>query len=48
VDPKEAEIVLKGKIVVGTFINEDRPDFMQTYKTLVVAKAQAGKKGKAA
>lgn len=48
VDPKEAEIVLKGKIVVGTFINEDRPDFMQNYKNLVLAKAQASKKGKAA
>ncbi len=46
-DPSEAEILLKGKILCGTFVNVDRPDFMESYST-VIAKAQGGKKGKAA
>ena len=47
-----AEIRLKGKIVVGTFIDTVRPDFMENYSNMVVARAKAkgtGKdKGKAA
>jgi 2-oxoglutarate/2-oxoacid ferredoxin oxidoreductase subunit beta len=45
-DPSEAGISLKGKILVGTFVNKDRPDFMETYKTRVIARAQAKGKGK--
>lgn len=47
-DPSQAEIRLKGKILCGTFINEERPDFLETYNNLVVAKAQGRDKGKAA
>ncbi len=45
-DPSEAEIVLRGKILVGTFVNKERPDFMENYKTKVIARAQAKGKGK--
>lgn len=51
-NPSDAEIRLKGKIVVGTFVDTDRPDFMENYGSIVVARAKAkGKskeKGKAA
>jgi 2-oxoglutarate/2-oxoacid ferredoxin oxidoreductase subunit beta len=47
-DPREADIQLRGKILCGTFINEDRPDFLETYNKLVIAKAQGRDKGKAA
>jgi 2-oxoglutarate ferredoxin oxidoreductase subunit beta len=47
-DPSEAEIVLKGKILVGTFIDVERPDFLESYRNTVVAKARAKEKGKAA
>ena len=47
-DPSEAEITLKGKILVGTFINKEKPDFTENYKKLVISKAQGKKKGKAA
>jgi 2-oxoglutarate/2-oxoacid ferredoxin oxidoreductase subunit beta len=45
-DPSEAEIGLKGKILVGTFVNKERPDFMENYKTKVIARAQGKGKGK--
>ncbi len=45
-DPGQAEIRLREKIVVGTFVNVDRPDFMETYTSNVVAKAMAKGKGK--
>jgi len=51
-DPSDAEIRLRGKIVVGTFVDTARPDFMENYSNMVVARAKAkgtGKdKGKAA
>jgi 2-oxoglutarate/2-oxoacid ferredoxin oxidoreductase subunit beta len=45
-DPADAEIKLRGKILVGTFEAADRPDFMETYRAQVIARAQAGGKGK--
>lgn len=45
-DPSSVGIELKGKIVVGTFIDEERPDFMENYRTRVIEKAQAASKGK--
>lgn len=45
-DPSEADIRLKGKILVGTFVNKDKPDFMETYQTQVIARAQAKGKSK--
>jgi 2-oxoglutarate/2-oxoacid ferredoxin oxidoreductase subunit beta len=47
-DPSRVGITLKGKIVVGTFIDIDKPDFATMYKTKVIAKAQTKRKGKAA
>ncbi len=47
-DPSEAVINLREKIVVGTFVNVDKPDFLELYRTGVIARAQAKKKGKAA
>ncbi|HTY22591.1 MAG TPA: thiamine pyrophosphate-dependent enzyme [Desulfomonilaceae bacterium] len=51
-DPKDAEITLGGKIMVGAFVDTERPDFLENYRTKVVAKAQqrAGdrQKGRAA
>jgi 2-oxoglutarate ferredoxin oxidoreductase subunit beta len=47
-DPGEADVRLRGKIICGTFVNVDRPDFMESYTKTVIAKAQGGKKGKAA
>ncbi|MFZ5868171.1 MAG: thiamine pyrophosphate-dependent enzyme [Thermodesulfobacteriota bacterium] len=45
-DPSEVEIRLREKIVVGTFVDVERPDFMQNYQSLVVARAQAKAKSK--
>jgi len=45
-DPSQVGIQLKGKVVVGTFIDKERPDFMENYKSIVVARATAGTKGK--
>lgn len=42
--PGEVDIDLRGKIVVGTFINVDRPDFLENYQTRIVDTVQA--KGK--
>jgi|UniRef100_A0A7C4ASG2 2-oxoglutarate ferredoxin oxidoreductase subunit beta len=39
-DPAEAAITLKGKIVVGAFVDVERPDFMQNYTDTILAKAQ--------
>ncbi len=47
-DPSGVGITLKGKIIVGTFIDVDKPDFMENYKTKVIARVQAKRKGKAA
>jgi 2-oxoglutarate ferredoxin oxidoreductase subunit beta len=47
-DPSEAEIRLKGKILVGTFVNVERPDFLESYRTTVIARVKAKEKGKAA
>lgn len=43
-DPGEAEIRLGERIVVGTFVDVERPDFMENYRNIVLAKA--GPKGK--
>jgi 2-oxoglutarate ferredoxin oxidoreductase subunit beta len=42
--PGDAEIQLRGKIVVGTFVNVDRPDFLANYNSRIVSAVQA--KGK--
>ncbi len=51
-DPRDADITLGGKIMVGAFVDIERPDFLETYRNKVVARAQdpgGGKqKGKAA
>jgi 2-oxoglutarate ferredoxin oxidoreductase subunit beta len=50
-DLKEADIRLREKFIVGKFIDNPRPDFMELYTTKVIAKAKGkGKKekGKAA
>jgi 2-oxoglutarate ferredoxin oxidoreductase subunit beta len=49
VDPKDAQINLRGRIVVGTFVNVDRPDFTESYNAMVLSKVKGrGDKGKAA
>ncbi|MGC8603176.1 MAG: thiamine pyrophosphate-dependent enzyme [Desulfomonilaceae bacterium] len=45
IDPGLVAIKLRGKIVVGTFIDLDRPDFLENYNTNVVSKV-AGKSDK--
>ncbi|MBM4328037.1 MAG: 2-oxoacid:ferredoxin oxidoreductase subunit beta [Deltaproteobacteria bacterium] len=45
-DPSEVEIRLREKIIVGTFVDVERPDFMEHYQSLVVARAQAKAKSK--
>jgi 2-oxoglutarate/2-oxoacid ferredoxin oxidoreductase subunit beta len=45
-DLSQAEIRLKEKFLVGTFINTDKPDFMENYVGKVVARAKAKGKGK--
>jgi 2-oxoglutarate/2-oxoacid ferredoxin oxidoreductase subunit beta len=47
-DPSEAEIRLRGKIIVGTFIDVERPDFLESYRNTVIARTKAKEKGKAA
>ncbi len=37
-DPGLATVNLRGKLIVGTFVNEDRPDFLENYNTNVVSK----------
>jgi 2-oxoglutarate/2-oxoacid ferredoxin oxidoreductase subunit beta len=44
-DLRDTEIRLREKVIVGTFINTDRPDFMENYTRKVIARARA--KGKA-
>lgn len=39
-DPRDAEITLGGKIIVGAFVDTERPDFLQNYYSKVVARAQ--------
>lgn len=45
-DLRDTEIRLREKIIVGTFINTERPDFMENYTAKVVARARAKGKGK--
>ena len=45
-NPSDAEIQLRGKIVVGTFVDTDRPDFMENYSSMVITRAKAKGKGK--
>lgn len=45
-DLRETEIRLREKIVVGTFIDTQRPDFMENYRNKVIARATAKGKGK--
>lgn len=47
-DLRSAEIRLREKFIVGTFIDSSRPDFMENYLTRVVAKAKTKGKGRAA
>jgi 2-oxoglutarate/2-oxoacid ferredoxin oxidoreductase subunit beta len=43
-DPADAAIDLKGKIIVGTFVDVERPDFMENYTNTFLAKAMGKKK----
>jgi 2-oxoglutarate ferredoxin oxidoreductase subunit beta len=45
-DLSRVEIRLREKIVVGTFIDTERPDFMENYGNKVVARVRAKGKGK--
>jgi 2-oxoglutarate ferredoxin oxidoreductase subunit beta len=45
-DPSKVEIRLREKLIVGTFVDRQRPDFMENYKSIVVARATSGAKGK--
>jgi 2-oxoglutarate ferredoxin oxidoreductase subunit beta len=45
-DLKETEIRLREKIIVGTFVDTQRPDFMENYRNKVIARATAKGKGK--
>lgn len=45
-DPSTVEIRLKDKIIVGTFVNTEKPHFRETYEQFVIARAQAKGKGK--
>jgi len=45
-DPAQAEIRLREKIIVGTFVNVERPHFLENYNSTVVARTQAKLKGK--
>ncbi len=47
-DPSTVGIGLRSKIVVGAFVDVDKPDFMENYEKGVISKAQAKQKGKAA
>jgi len=45
-DPKDAEIRLRERIIVGTFADVQRPDFLENYSAIVAAAAAAKKKSK--
>ncbi len=45
-DLRETEIRLREKIIVGTFVDTQRPDFMENYRNKVIARATAKGKGK--
>ncbi len=45
-DLRDTEIRLREKIIVGTFVNTERPDFMENYTGKVIARARAKGKGK--
>lgn len=45
-DLRDTQIRLREKVIVGTFINTDRPDFMENYTGKVIARARAKGKGK--
>ena len=47
-DPSTVAIGLRGEIVVGAFVDVDKPDFMENYEKGVISKARAKQKGKAA
>lgn len=47
-DPSTVGIDLRGRIVVGAFVDVDKPDFTENYEKGVIARAQAKQKGKAA
>jgi 2-oxoglutarate ferredoxin oxidoreductase subunit beta len=47
-DPSTVGVGLRDQIVVGAFIDVDKPDFMENYEKSVIARAQAKQKGKAA
>ena len=34
-DPKEAEIIPGKEFIVGTFVNEDKPDYLEIYNEFV-------------
>lgn len=46
ISPEMAEITLREKIVVGTFIDVEKPDFMENYTTKVIQAASRKGKGK--
>jgi 2-oxoglutarate ferredoxin oxidoreductase subunit beta len=45
-NPQEVDITLRGKIIVGTFIREPRPDFLENYTTRVIEPVQSSGKKK--
>jgi 2-oxoglutarate ferredoxin oxidoreductase subunit beta len=45
-DLRDTEIRLREKIIVGTFVNTSRPDFMENYSEKVIARARGKGKGK--
>jgi 2-oxoglutarate/2-oxoacid ferredoxin oxidoreductase subunit beta len=45
-DPSEVDVRLRDKIICGAFVDVEKPDFMENYRTKVIAKAQAGGDGK--
>ena len=47
-DPSEADIELKGRILVGKFVDVERPEFLESYNANVIARAQGKNKGQAA
>jgi len=34
-DPKDADISKKGEIVVGTFVDEEKPDYFSVYNKFI-------------
>jgi len=45
-DPSQAEIRLREKIIVGTFVDVERADFMENYQRNVVARVKAKSAGR--